>query len=86
MFYPSNERDYFSLSAAIFNSEYKHESKKKVNGNVFFYFYVSMFYILSNNFLSSLKICMRVGSIYFKRRMSQINFSNPSFYFMSKNG
>ena len=41
MSYTLNERDYFSLSADIYNSENKHKCKSKYMEMYLFYFYFS---------------------------------------------
>ena len=86
MYYTSNERDFFSLSPDIFNSENKHKCKSEYTEMYFFYFYFSVVHISSNNVLDSLKLCMHVGNIHVEGTVSQIIFLNPTFYFMPKNG
>ena len=86
IYYTSNERDYFSISADISNSENKYRSKKIYTEMYFFYFYFSIVHISSNDVYGSLKFCMHVGNIYAEGTLSQIVFKTPSFYFMSKNG
>ena len=86
MFYTSNERDSFSLYADIFDSESKHQSKKINMERYFFYFYFSIVHISPNNILGSLRLCMHVDNSHVEGTVSQISFTYPSFYFMSKNG
>ena len=79
MFYTSNERDYWSLSVDIFDSENKHKSKKKCKERYFFDFYFSIVHISSNNVVGSLEFCMHVGNIHVEGTVSQIFFPYPSF-------
>ena len=74
MYYISNERDYFQLSAELFNSENKHKSKQIYTEMYLFYFYFLIVHISSNNVLGSLKLCMHVGNTYVKGTVSQIFF------------
>ena len=84
MYYTSNEKDYFPLSADIFNSENKHKCKSKYTEMYLFDFYFSIVHMSSNNVLDSL-ICMHVGNIHVEGTVSQIIFGCPTFYFMPKN-
>ena len=86
MYYTSNERDYFSLSADISNDEKKHRNEKIYTEMYFFDFHFSIVHISPSNVIGSLKFCMHVDNIYVEGTVSQIVFNNPSFYFMSKNG
>ena len=86
MYYTSNERDYFELSADIFNSENKHKSKKIYTEMYLFYFYFSIVHISSNNVLGSLKFYIHVDYTYVEGTVSQMFFKTLTFYFMSKNG
>ena len=64
MYYTSNERDYFSLSADIFNYENKHKCKREYTEMYFFDFYFLIVHISSNNVLDSLTFRIHVGNIH----------------------
>ena len=86
MYYTSNERDYFTLSTGIHNSEDRHESRKMYTEIYFFYLNFSVVHISTNNVPGSLKFCIQVGNMHVEGTVSQIFFSYPSFNFMTKNG
>ena len=64
MYYTSNERDYFCLSADIYNPENKHKSENNICKCIFFHFYCSTVHISSNDVPGSLKPCMHVDNIH----------------------
>ena len=86
MYYTSNGRNYFSLSADIFNSENKHKCKSKYAKMYLFDTYFSIFHISSDNVLASLKFCRHVGNIGVEGTVSQIIFLNPTFNLCQKTG
>ena len=63
MHYTSNERNFFSLSVGILNSENKHESEEMYKEMYFFNFYFSIIHFSTHNVIRSLKICMHVHNI-----------------------
>ena len=86
MYYTSNERDCFSLSADIFNYENKRECRREYTEMYFFYFYFLIVHISSNNVLDSLTCCIHIVNTNVEGTVSQIIFLSPTFYFMAKNG
>ena len=86
MYYTSNKRKHFSLSAGIFNTENEHGSTKEYKKMFVLNFYFSIVHISTNNVIGCLKLCMHVRNIAVEGTVSQISFLNLSFYFISKNG
>ena len=84
MYYTSNERDQFKLSADIFNSENKHKSKRIYTEMYLFYFYFSIVHISSNNVLGSLKFYIHVDYTHIELRGNCV--SVLLFILCQKNG
>ena len=83
MYYASNERDYFALSAGIVHFEKKHKSEKKYTEMYFSDpFFPSIIHISTNNVIGSVKCCTHVGNIHIEGTVSQIFFLYASLYFM----
>ena len=86
MYYTSNERDCFSLSADIFNYENKRECRREYTEMYFFYFYFLIVHISSNNVLDSLTCCIHIGNTNVEGTVSQIIFQVLLFILWQKMG